>query len=396
MKKNYFGKYFSGLSLNTLLLAFASFFSDISTEMLYPVLPVFLTQTLGAGGGIVGIVEGVAIATQHIVQGFSGTLSDKLQKRKPIAIFGYTLSAISKPLIGFAASWQGVLGARFFDRFGTGTRSAPRDALIAASADNQSRGRAFGLEGVGDNLGAFLGPLIAVFILFVLKANIRDIFYLAVIPGLLAVVMIILIKEKDVLQVTKKRINVTLRNLPKAYWNYLFVTVVFGLGNSSNAFLILRTRDVGVSLEDTILIYAGFNLIAALASYPLGFLSDKLGRKNVLLFAFIVYLITYLGFAIDKNMILIAVLFFLYGIFQGTFRSVGKAFASDFVPQPLRASSVGWYATAVGLSGLFASIIAGQLWDNISHTSVFVFGAVFALAGIIALLTLVPKKINTT
>lgn len=148
-------KYFSGLSKNTYLLALGSLFADISTEMLYPVLPVFLTQNLKAGGSVVGLIEGVAVATQNIIQGFSGWLSDKLQKRKPIAVFGYMLAAISKPLIGFSSSWQGVLGARFLDRLGSGTRSAPRDALIASSAEDGHRGKAFGLEGIGDNLGAF-------------------------------------------------------------------------------------------------------------------------------------------------------------------------------------------------------------------------------------------------
>ena len=159
-------RYFSGLSKNTFLLAFASLFADISTEMLYPVLPIFLTQTLNASGSVVGLVEGIAQATQNIVQGFSGTLSDKLQKRKSLALAGFLLAAMAKPLIGLSTAWQGVLSARVLDRFGAGTRSAPRDALIASSVDEANRGRAFGLEGIGDNVGAFLGPLLAVFLIF--------------------------------------------------------------------------------------------------------------------------------------------------------------------------------------------------------------------------------------
>jgi MFS family permease len=165
MARSIFQRYFGGLSRNTFLLALASLFADISTEMLYPVLPIFLTQTLNASGSIVGLVEGVAQATQNIVQGFSGSLSDKLQKRKPIAMAGYLLAAVAKPLIGLSTVWQGLLGARVLDRFGAGSRSAPRDALIASSVDEQNRGRAFGLEGIGDNAGAFLGPLLAVFLL---------------------------------------------------------------------------------------------------------------------------------------------------------------------------------------------------------------------------------------
>src|SRR6266498_3349775 len=185
MFKGIIKKYFSGLTRNSVLLAFASLFSDISTEMLYPILPVYLTQYLKANGSIIGIIEGIAQATKNIIQGFSGWLSDKLQRRKPIALVGYFLSAVSKPFIGLANTWQVVLAARFSDRLGAGSRSAPRDALIAESVKSEHRGKAFGLEGIGDNLGAFLGPLIAVFLLASLQLDLRLIFYLAVIPGLL-------------------------------------------------------------------------------------------------------------------------------------------------------------------------------------------------------------------
>jgi MFS family permease len=385
-------RYFAGLSKNTLLLALASLFADISTEMLYPVLPVFLTQTLKVGGGVVGLVEGVATATQNIAQGFSGWLSDTLQKRKPVALVGYIAAALAKPLIGLSPGWQGVFGARFLDRLGTGTRSAPRDALIAASADEESRGKAFGLEGIGDNLGAFIGPLLAVLLLAALQVDIRLIFYLAVIPGLLAVCMIALVKEKPAAAGAKTKRCLDVRQLPKAYWKYLLVTALFGFGNSSSAFLILQTRDVGVSLELTILIYAGYNLVAALISYPSGFLSDKLGRKAILLLAFAIFLLTYLGFALTRSVWLIALLFILYGLFQGIFRSVGKAFATDFVPEQFRASGVGTYAMTVGLSGLVASVIAGQLWDNVSHSAVFLYGVFFAVTGGLALLWLIPSE----
>ena len=184
-------RYFAGLSRNTFLLAAASLFADISTEMLYPVLPVFLTQTLKATGSIVGLVDGFAQATQNIVQGFSGALSDKLQKRKPVAVAGYLLAAVAKPLMGLATVWQALFGARLLDRLGAGTRSAPRDALIASSVDEENRGRAFGLEGVGDNAGAFFGPLLAVLLLYTAHFGIRTIFYVAVIPGLLAFLMVL-------------------------------------------------------------------------------------------------------------------------------------------------------------------------------------------------------------
>jgi len=385
-------RYFAGLSKNTFLLALASLFSDISTEMLYPVLPVFLTQTLKATGSIVGLVDGFAQAAQNIVQGFSGALSDKLQKRKSIALAGYLLSAVAKPLMGHSTVWQGLFGARLLDRLGAGTRTAPRDALIASSVDEKDRGRAFGIEGVGDNAGAFLGPLLAVLLLYTLHLALRSVFYLALIPGLLAFFMVLLVKEKPAKVASKSKIDVNLRQFPKSYWKYLLVIALFGLGNSSNAFLILRTQDIGASLKTTILIYAAFNLVAALVSYPAGSLSDRLGRRNVLLVSFLIFFVAYLGFALTQNVVAVAVLFGFYGLYAGIFRSVGKAFASDFVPEHLRASGVGWYSTSVGLLQLVASVVAGLLWDRIGHAAVFYYGAAFAAVGSIGLLLLIPSR----
>jgi MFS family permease len=285
-----------------------------------------------------------------------------------------------------------VFGARLLDRLGAGTRSAPRDALIASSVDKENRGRAFGLEGVGDNAGAFLGPLLAVFLLYALHVGMRAIFYLAIIPGLLAFFMVLLVKERPAAVAAKSKIDVSLRQFPKGYWRYLLVTALFGLGNSSNSFLILRTQDIGSSLETTIVIYAMFNLVAAAISYPAGFLSDKLGRKNVLLVAFLIFLIAYLGFALAPNILVVAVLFVFYGLYQGIFRAVGKALASDFVPERLRASGIGWYDTTLGLLQLVASVVAGLIWAQVGHASVFYYGATFAVVGSVGLLLLIPGK----
>jgi MFS family permease len=214
MTKSITGRYFAGLSRNTFLLAFASLFADISTEMLYPVLPIFLTQSLKASGSVVGLIEGIAEATQNIVQGFSGWLSDRLQRRKPVALAGYILAAVAKPLMGLATTWQGVLGGRFLDRLGSGARTAPRDALIASSVEEKDRGKAFGLEGVGDNVGAFLGPLLAVALLITLQLDIRWVFYLTLVPGLLAVLMILLVQERPAPVTAKAKIDLSLRNFP--------------------------------------------------------------------------------------------------------------------------------------------------------------------------------------
>ena len=388
--------YFSGLSKNTVLLTLTSFFADISTEMLYPIFPVFLTQQLHASGGVVGLIEGIATATQNIVQGFSGWYADRIQRRKPIALLGYTLAALAKPLIGFSPIWQTALGARFLDRFGTGTRSAPRDGLIAASAKEESRGKAFGLEGIGDNLGAFVGPLVTVVLLVTLHPTLRTIFYLTCIPGFLAVFMIMLVKEGKPVDTLKRAVTVRFSSFSRAYWVYLAITFVIGMSMFSTSFLILRTKELGVPLTVTILIYAGFNLVAALASYPAGYLADLLGRKWVFVVGLTTLLASYLGFALTTNLLVLAVLFILYGVYQGMFRAVGKAMATDYVTPSLRASGVGWYASVIGVSGLVASIVAGQLWDKLSHPSVFVFGILCATLGTIFLMIFVPNRAPKT
>ena len=384
-------KYFSGLSANTFLIALASLFADTSTEMLYPVLPVFLTQTLGARVSIVGLVEGLAQATQNIVQGFSGWFSDKLRQRKPIAILGYALAAVAKPLIGLSTAWPGVLGARVLDRLGAGIRSAPRDALVAASADVASHGKAFGLEGIGDNLGAFLGPLIAIALLSLVHVDLQSIFFIAFVPGLLAMLMILFVRETPTAAAAKAKLDLSVRLFPQSYWTYLVVTALFGIGNSSTSFLILRTTDLGASLTTTIFIYSLVNLAAALASYPAGYLSDRFGRKGMLLLSFVAFFAVYLGFAISTNVVLIGSLFVLYGLYQGVFRSVGKALASDLVSSELQASGVGWYTATIGITGLVASIVGGELWTRIAPSATFFFGAGSALVGSTALVLLYPR-----
>jgi MFS family permease len=384
---------FDGVTKNSVLLAFASLFGDISTEMLYPIMPIYLTQYLHVSGSIVGLIDGLALATQNIVQGLSGYLSDRWHRRKPIALCGYFLSAISKPMMGLSLYWPYFFAARLSDRIGAGTRSAPRDALIASSVEDKHRGKAFGLEGLGDNLGAFLGPLISLFLFFSLKLEIQSIFYIAAIPGILAFIMTALVIEKINYKI-KSKISITFKHFPTSYWKYIFVTAIFGIGNSSNAFLILEIQNKGLSLSNTIFIYSLFNLVAALISYPAGVYSDRIGRKPLLLLGFGIFLVTYAGFAFTSNIYFLALLFILYGLFQGIFRSVGKSLAADFVDDPIRASAIGWYSTTVGLSGLVASLIAGLLWDNIGHETVFFLGCGSSIFGIASLIVLVKQKPN--
>lgn len=382
---------FAGLTRSTVLLAFASLFADVSTEMLYPVLPTFMTQVLKASGGVVGLMEGAAVATQNIVQGFSGSLADRLRRHKRVAVVGFAVAALSKPLIGFATAWPAAVGARLLDRFGTGIRSAPRDALVAGSADAAHRGKAFGLEGAGDNAGAFLGPVLAVLLLTAAGLGVRPLFFLAVVPGLLAVLMVLLVKERRAQAPAKASLQAGLGRFPRRYLVYLGAVAIFSLGNSSNAFLILQTQSLGVSLPNTILIYAGYNLVAALASYPVGALSDRIGRRLLLALAVSVFALSYLAFALSRSVTVVAAAFVLYGLFQGGFRAMGKTLASELSPTSLQASGLGWYGTVVGLAGLAASVIAGQLWDRVGHAAVFWYGAAFAALGVLATLALVRE-----
>lgn len=379
-------RFFKGLTRDTFLLAATSFFSDVSTEMLYPLLPIFLTQVLKSPATIVGIVEGIAEGVQYTIQGFSGYIADKLKNRKRVALVGYALTALSKPFIGISTSWQHVLAGRFSDRLGAGIRSAPRDALIAASADDKSRGKAFGLEGVGDNAGAVFGPLIAIVLLYYLRVPLRAIFYLAFIPGFIAFTLVFLVKEKKSPVVSKNNITFSLTRFPKKFWKYMGVIALFGIGNSSNAFLILRAKDIGIPVITTIFIYAAYNLTAALSSYPAGNLSDRWGRKNILILSFLIFVAVYFGFAKSTNIVLIAFLFILYGIFQGIFRAVGKSQAVDLIPADLRATGIGIYSTVYGVTTLFASIVGGQLWDKINPSTTFLYGVATSITATLFLI----------
>ena len=382
----------SGLSRNTVLMTAGSLFSDMSTEMLTPILPIFLTQALHANGSIVGLVDGIAQALRNLIDGFSGSISDRFRTRKPIALAGYLLGGLAKPLMGLATAWPGVLAGRLVDRLGAGIRSAPRDALLASSVDDRDRGSGFGLEGFGENAGACLGPLLTLLLLYALQIDMRAVFFVALIPGLLAFAVVAAVKEEKPPIARRAKARSPLRQLPRQYWTYLIAIVLFSLGNSTNAFLILRTQEIGASLVATTLIYAAFNLVAALVSYPLGHASDRWGRKSLLLASFVVFLIVYLGFFLAHSLVVAGVLFMVYGIYQGTFRTLGRALASDLVPEHLQATGIGWYGATVGLFQLAASLVAGVLWDTLGHESVFLYGVASAAAGIAGLIWLVPPQ----
>lgn len=385
-------KHFAGLSVNTFLLALSSLFGDIAAEMLYPLLPVYLTRTLGAKPAVVGLVDGVSQAVQYVARGLSGWLSDRLERHKPLAVVGFVLGAVAKPLIGLAGSWWGVLGGRSLDRLGSGIRSAPRDALVAASADDAHRGKAFGLESAGDNLGACLGPLLALALLPVFLAEPSSIFFVAFIPGVMSVLMILLVRERPREVGASPKIELRLVRFPRAYWTYLGVTAVFEVGNSSNMYFILRATPEDASLTTTMLIYAGYNLVAAVVSYPAGHLSDTLGRRNVLLVAFVVSFVVYAGFGLTTNPWVLGGLFVFYGVYHGIFRAVGKALATDLAPVEMRASGVGWYMATVGVMEFVANIVGGRLWETVGPPATFLYGAGTALLGSVALVSFVSGR----
>jgi MFS family permease len=383
---------FAGVSRNTALIAAASLFADLATEMISPILPIFLTQTLHASGSIVGLIDGVAQAVRNILNGFAGALSDRFRARKPLALTGYLLAAVAKPLMGISTIWEAVFGARLLDRLAAGLRAAPRDALVASSVAGDRRGEGFGVGSFGDNAGAFLGPLLSVLLLYALHLGIRAIFYLAVIPGLLAGLMVLPVREQPFTAPKGPSVQIGLRSLPKEYWRYLLVTALFGLGNSSDAFLILRIQESGASLEASILIYGASNMAAALVSYPAGRLSDTWGRKAILLASFFAFAIAYLAFALTPRLLPGLAAFLVYGLHQGAFRAVGRAFATDFAPEHLRASSIGWHGSTLGMSQLLASIIAGLLWDGAGHASPFIYGVAFSTLAIAGLMLLVREE----
>ncbi len=268
--------------------------------------------------------------------------------------------------------------------------------MIAASADEKSRGRAFGLEGIGDNLGAVVGPLIAIALLYSLHVGLRNIFYIAFIPGIIAFFLVLLVKEKPLARTPAVTIKRTI-HFPKAYWKYLAGTAIFGIGNSSNAFLILQARNLGIPLELTIFIYVFFNAVAALTSYPAGKIADLSGRKNVLLAALAIFILTYTGFGFLKNPVFIGSLLVFYGAYSGIYRTIGKTIASDFVPQEARASAIGWYSTVVGLTSFIASLVGGELWVRINPSATFIYGAILATISLLFFIILrfpvLPAKV---
>lgn len=371
---------------NVIILGLVSFLTDVSTEMVYPLLPLYLTLRLGASPAIVGLIEGVAESLASLLKVFSGGISDRLQRRKPLAILGYASSTGGKLLLYLSTSWTWVFWGRVVDRFGKGVRTAPRDALIADSTAQQWRGRAFGLHRTLDTLGAAIGVILAYYFLTSYKGDYIAVFLYSLIPASVAVALLFSVRERKVVAPLKAK-NISLRwsSLNPRLKAFLGVTFLFTLGNSSNQFLLLRAKERGFEASMVILLYLLYNIVYALVSYPAGELSDKVGRKALLVSGYIFYGLVYLGFALAAGPFSLWVLFAAYGLYIGLTEGVEKALVTDIAPQELRGTLIGLHATLVGI-GLFpASLLAGLLWDTFGPAAPFYFGGALGLMAAFAL-----------
>ena len=376
---------------NIIFLGLVSFFTDLSTEMVYPLIPLYLTSAFGATPAIVGIIEGIAESLTSLLKVFSGYLSDKFQNKKLIAFTGYATSLFYKLALLLAGSWTGILGARVIDRFGKGIRTAPRDVLVSESADKNSMGKSFGLHKALDMAGAAIGILITYFLLRGSDGNFdyAKIFMISTIPAVLGLCMFFFIKEKKEPRQPREREPFwkNIRKIDGQLKLYLLVVALFTLGNSSNSFLLLKAKATGFDDMSVILLYFIFNITASLLSMPFGGLSDKVGRKKLLVSGYIVFASCYFGFAFSGSQPQMVAMFVLYGVYTAMIAGVERAFVAEIAPIHLKGTMLGLHSTVTGIALLPASVIAGALWSQFGAAVPFGFGAVMSLlaAGILLL-----------
>ncbi len=383
-------KFFPEIPRTVWVLGFVSLLTDISSEMINSLLPLFLVSALGANVLTVGIIEGIAEATASVLKVFSGVLSDYLGHRKGLAVFGYGLSTFVKPLFAVASSPSGVLIARFGDRLGKGIRVAPRDALVADSTTSEVRGAAYGLRQSLDTIGAFLGPLTAFVLMAASQNNFRLVFWLALIPGFLAVALLT-VGISEPTETQTKRSNPlqweTLRSLGQKYWVLVAVALLFNLGNSSNAFLLLRAEQIGISASLIPLTFVVMNMAYSFSAYPIGILSDRLGKFGLLIGGFLLYALVYLGFAFAQAPWQVWGLFALYGLHLGMSKGLLLALVANSIPANLRGTAFGFFNLAVGIALLPASFLAGGLWEILGAEATFIVGSLFAIAAVLLLVS---------
>lgn len=382
------GRYF-GMGRNVFAAGLVSFFMDVSSEMVYPLIPLFLANVLGVNKSVIGLIEGVAESTASLLKVFSGWLSDRIGRRKGLMGMGYGISVLSRPLIALAVGWPQILASRFIDRLGKGIRTAPRDAIIAESSLPEAMGRAFGFHRAMDTLGAVVGPALAFFLLGLFAGDFRKVFWLSMIPGIIAVLLIVfLIQEKKrALPESRERPRLTLAHFDWRFKFFVVITTLFAIGNSSDVFLILRSQQLGIPTAVIPVLYLTFNLIYSLSAFPAGMAADRFGKKRIMMIGFILFAFIYYGFAVAGSATAAWVLFGLYGIFMGLTEGVQKAFLTTIIPSDFKATAFGIYNTAIGLALFPASLIGGWLWDRVSPAATFYYGS--AMAAVSTLLFIV-------
>ena len=372
------------LKPQVIVLACAALLNDTASEMIYPLLPVFLTATLGATPLVIGLIEGAADGLASILKYFAGAWSDRFGRRKPLVVAGYALAAASRALIGLAGSWATVLSARLIDRTGKGIRSAPRDAMIADVTPPEDRGRAFGFHRALDHTGAILGPLIAIALLQGLHLPMRQVFFIAVIPGAMAVALLVFaLREAGGKPSTALPAGVPAPRapLPRPFWRAITGIAFFSLANSSDAFLLLQAHDAGVSTAMLPLLWAAHHIIKSLFSTQAGALSDRIGRRSLIVAGWISYAVIYFLFPLAQSLGAFVILFVAYAVPFTLAEGAEKAFISDLVPTDARGRSFGIFSPVSGLGVLTGSLLFGVLYQEVSRSAAFFTGAVLALAG---------------
>lgn len=375
-----------GISRNVVVLGLVSFFNDVASEIVYPLVPIFLTSVLGAPATVVGLVEGIAESTASVLKVVSGWLSDRWRKRKPFVLAGYSLSALSKLILALAQRWPVVLAGRFADKFGKGTRTPARDALISASSDSRLRGRSFGFHRALDTMGAVVGPLVAILAIYYLNDDLRLVFFLASIPAFIGVLLVIFaVKEKagENEEGSSPAQRLRWRELDPSFKVFLLISLIFALGNSSDAFLILRAKNLGLSTILVLVAYVLFNFTYAIFSIPAGIVADRIGPRRVLLSGFLLFSTVYLLYGLAGSSFFLWFLFPLYGIYMALTEGVGKAYISNLCSQERAGTVFGLYQTAIGLCAFLASLVAGFLWSYIGVSAPFVFGSITSLVSAI-------------
>ena len=381
---------------NVFFIGLISFFTDISTEMVYPLIPLYLVSAFGATPALIGIIEGIAESLASLLKVYSGYLTDRFQKKKLLAFSGYTTGLIYKFALLFAGSWVGILGARAIDRIGKGIRTAPRDVLVSESADKDHMGKAFGLHKALDMSGAALGILITYFILSRTAGNYdyKRLFMLSMIPAVLGLCMFMFVRQKKEKRSIKKQEPFwkNINKIDSQLKLYLLVVFLFTLGHASNAFFILRAKAAGFDNQSAILLFFIFNATASVLSMPFGKLSDRIGRKNLLVPGYITFSICYTGFAFAESAPAMTAVFVLYGVYTAMITGVERAFVAEISPPELKGTMLGLHSTVAGIALLPASVIAGLLWNSFGPSVPFLFGAVLSMLSAILLIVFMKGR----